>query len=187
MCDFQKNTIIATRPNLIYYVISGVIKITSTDGTDESHIGFFSNCPFEYLEHPLTTFIISAHTDVKAFWLYQHDLELSPFFRDQILQQFRYQNTRKQLYISVSGKRHTIERLQGFLELLAEDHGIDKNNMVEIPFQVTHETIASAIGATRVTVTRLMKQLCDDGVLKIDKLGNFDKIFMIKQKPKIQD
>ncbi|WP_310412140.1 Crp/Fnr family transcriptional regulator, partial [Chamaesiphon sp. OTE_8_metabat_110] len=96
------------------------------------------------------------------FWMYWHDLENFPSFRREILDSFRYQHQRKLLWLNTLGQRHTIERLLGYLTLLIEEFGEPCKEGYFLPFPLTHAQIASAIGTTRVTVTRLMKELRED-------------------------
>jgi CRP-like cAMP-binding protein len=63
------------------------------------------------------------------------------------------------------GQRRTIDRLLGFLTLLIEEFGEPCQNGYCLPFPLTHAQIGSAIGSTRVTVTRLMGKLRQRGLI----------------------
>jgi CRP-like cAMP-binding protein len=99
--------------------------------------------------------------------MYWHDLDNWPHFRREVLDAFRYQHQRKLLWLSILGQRRTIDRLLGFLTLLIEEHGEyytsgdreDGFKGYRLPWSLTHSQIGSAIGTTRVTVTRLMGKL----------------------------
>jgi len=81
------------------------------------------------------------------------------------LDAFRYQHQRKLLWLSTLGQRRTIDRLLGFLTLLIEEFGEPCENGYCLPFPLTHAQIGSAIGSTRVTVTRLMGKLRQRGLI----------------------
>jgi CRP-like cAMP-binding protein len=91
--------------------------------------------------------------------MYWHDLDNWPHFRREVLDAFRYQHQRKLLWLSTLGQRRTIDRLFGFLTLLIEEFGEPCEEGYCLPFPLTHAQIGSAIGSTRVTVTRLMGKL----------------------------
>jgi CRP-like cAMP-binding protein len=181
---FAKDAQIPTRSGLLYLVQRGTIRLTGTAETeppqyphqnstplefqlqsgDETFLGFVgAGQPFEIIERSPFTLQAFAHTDNTAiFWMYWHDLENFPSFRREILDSFRYQHQRKLLWLNTLGQRHTIERLLGYLTLLIEEFGEPCKEGYFLPFPLTHAQIASAIGTTRVTVTRLMKELREE-------------------------
>ena len=57
---------------------------------------------------------------------------------------------------------------RGFLELLAKDFGEPCEAGLRLNLRLTHQEIASALSTTRVTVTRVLGQLRDEGWLQID-------------------
>jgi CRP-like cAMP-binding protein len=60
------------------------------------------------------------------------------------------------------------DRLKGFLELLALDYGVATPEGLRLTPRLTHQEIASALGTTRVTVTRILGQLKELGWLRLD-------------------
>jgi len=93
-------------------------------------------------------------------------------FRREVLNAFRHQHQRKLLWLSALGQRRTIDRLLGFLTLLVEEYGepsvseeIRSSSRLLPTLSLTHAQIGSAIGSTRVTVTRLMGKLRQRGLL----------------------
>jgi len=60
-----------------------------------------------------------------------------------------------------------MDRLLGFLTLLIEEFGEPSSEGYCLPFPLTHAQIGSAIGSTRVTVTRLMGKLRQQGLIGI--------------------
>ena len=83
-----------------------------------------------------------------------------------MLDAFRRQHQRKLLWLSTLGQRRTIDRLLGFLTLLIDEHGEQCEQGYYLPFPLTHAQIGSAIGSTRVTVTRLMGKLRQGGMIQ---------------------
>ena len=70
--------------------------------------------------------------------------------------------------LSLLGLRRVEERVRGFLELLAQDYGQPCDEGLRLNLRLTHQEMASALSTTRVTVTRVIGLLRDEGWLKID-------------------
>ncbi len=145
----------------------------------ETFLGFVSQGqPFEVAIETFFTLEAYAHIDeTSVIWMYWPDLDQWPLFRQQVLDAFRYQHQRKLLWLGMLGQRRTIEKLLGFLTLLIEEHGERIGGDPEkeegmgyyLPWNLTHAQIGSAIGSTRVTVTRLMGKLRGEGLIQVGK------------------
>ncbi|MFB8791874.1 MAG: Crp/Fnr family transcriptional regulator [Potamolinea sp.] len=180
---FSKDEKIPARSGLLYLVQRGAIRLvgsaqvsaskskiglqSSHPNTEEAFLGFVgAGQPFEIVAQSPFTLQAYAHIDQTAVvWLYWQDLDNWPHFRREVLDAFRYQHQRKLLWLSTLGQRRTIDRLLGFLTLLIEEFGEPYNNTYCLPFALTHAQIGSAIGSTRVTVTRLMGKLRQRGLI----------------------
>jgi len=134
---------------------------------EEAFLGFVgAGQPFEIVAQSPFTLSAYSHVDqTSVVWMYWHDLDNWPHFRREVLDAFRYQHQRKLLWLSTLGQRRTIDRLLGFLTLLIEEFGEPCHNGYCLPFPLTHAQIGSAIGSTRVTVTRLMGKLRQRGLI----------------------
>ena len=179
---FSKDEKIPTRAGLLYLVQRGAVRLVgeaqvSANSTasraprinsEEAFLGFVgAGQPFEIVAQ--SPFILQgvAHVDQTAvIWLYWHDLDNWPHFRREVLDAFRYQHQRKLLWLSTLGQRRTIDRLLGFLTLLIEEFGEPCEEGYCLPWSLTHAQIGSAIGSTRVTVTRLMGKLRQRGLIR---------------------
>ena len=188
---FSKDERIPSRPGLLYLVQRGAVRLvgvaqvsaTASQLTsrrinrtpEEAFLGFVgAGQPFEIVAQ--SPFILQsyAHVDqTSVVWMYWHDLDNWPHFRREVMDAFRYQHQRKLLWLSALGQRRTIDRLLGFLTLLIEEYGEQSVSETDpdvlrgysLPFPLTHAQIGSAIGSTRVTVTRLMGKLRQRGLL----------------------
>lgn len=185
---FKKDERIPARPELLYLVSKGAVRLIGTattqnseieeiptesseqDGdTGEAFLGFVdSGQPFEIVAQ--SSFVLQAYAhvdDTQVIWLYWKDLDNWPHFRQEIYEALRYQHQRKLLWLSALGQRKTIERLISFLTLLIEEYGKPYEQSYCLPYILTHAQIGSAIGSTRVTVTRLMGKLRRQGLISI--------------------
>ncbi|MEM8603126.1 MAG: Crp/Fnr family transcriptional regulator [Cyanobacteria bacterium P01_H01_bin.121] len=191
---FIKDERIPVRPGLLYLVYGGGVRLSgltqlhvaetattkrslAAQAADESQqseqeeafLGFVgSGEPFEVVVQEPYTLQAYAHVEqTTVAWLYWQDLESWPHFRREVSEAFRYQNQRKLLLLSALGQRRTIDRLLGFLTLVVREYGQPCEQGHKLPWALTHAQIASAIGATRVTVTRLVGSLRQQGLLHI--------------------
>lgn len=178
---FNKDEKIPARPGLLYLVQRGSVRLVGTAqvnansgsrvariAPEEAFLGFVgAGQPFEIVAQSPFTLQSYAHVDqTSVVWMYWHDLDNWPHFRREVLDAFRYQHQRKLLWLSTLGQRRTIDRLLGFLTLLIEEYGEPTEAGYCLPFPLTHAQIGSAIGSTRVTVTRLMGKLRQKGLIQ---------------------
>lgn len=185
---FCRDERIPSREGLLYLVQSGAVRLvsasppfgglddpedsrpSSTD-SDQAFLGFIgAGEPFELVNRSPLTMNAYAHSDqTQVIWMYWNELDNWPHFRREVMEAFRYQHQRKLLLLSALGQRRTIDRLLGFLTLLVEEYGEPSNGGIGLPWPLTHAQIGSAIGSTRVTVTRLMGRLRQQGILEIQR------------------
>lgn len=179
---FNKDEKIPARSGLLYLVQRGAVRLVGTAqvnatgsssriarvSQEEAFLGFVgAGQPFEIVAQSPFTLQSYAHVDqTSVVWMYWHDLDNWPHFRREVLDAFRYQHQRKLLWLSTLGQRRTIDRLLGFLTLLIEEYGEPSEQGYCLPWPLTHAQIGSAIGSTRVTVTRLMGKLRQRGMIK---------------------
>ena len=184
---FSKDEQIRARSQLIYLVNRGAIRLigqsqnstvetvepsldeSELDLLEESFLGFVgAGKPFEVVTQSSFNVNAYAHVDdTHVVWLYWQDLVNWPGFEQQLYEVFRYQHQRKLLWLSALGQRKTIDRLTSFLTLLIEEYGVEEEADYCLPYTLTHAQIGSAIGSTRVTVTRLMGKLRRQGIIKV--------------------
>ncbi|MDJ0657947.1 MAG: Crp/Fnr family transcriptional regulator [Crocosphaera sp.] len=179
---FQKDQIIPTRPGLLYIVNKGAVrlmglasfneenKLTEDEPIEEIFLGILgTNKPFEIVEHSYSIIRVEAHIEqTSVIWVYWHELVDSLSIYIKVLELFRRQHQIQLVWMSILGQKRTIDRLMGFFMLLATEEGERTENGYALPYILTHAQIASAIGTTRVNVTRLMGQLRQQGMIEVD-------------------
>lgn len=189
---FNKDERIPARPELLYLVQKGAVRLVGTSQikavvvnkyqsppvsvvSEEAFLGFVgAGKPFEIVAQSRFSLQAYAHVDeTMVIWMYWHDLDNWPHFRREVLNSFRYQHQRQLLWLAALGQQRAIDRLLGLLTLLIEEYGepcdlVQKGEVKRVyclPWLLTHSQIASAIGSTRVTVTRLMGKLRSMGLI----------------------
>ncbi len=186
MRTFNKDEKVPVRPGLLYLVQRGAVRLVGASQisavvgnpkrqvltppeSEDAFLGFVgAGQPFEIVAQSPFTLQSYAHVDqTTVVWMYWNDLDNWPHFRREVLDAFRYQHQRKLLWLSTLGQRRTIDRLYGFLTLLVEEYGEQSETGLCLPWALTHAQIGSAIGSTRVTVTRLMGKLRQRSLIQI--------------------
>lgn len=196
---FYKDQIIPTRPGLLYIVNKGAVRLMSlasikkknklTEGEEEQEIflGILgAGKPFEIVENSHSIIRVEAHINqTSVMWLYWHELVESLTIYIKVLELFRQQHQTQLVWVSILAQKQTIDRLVGFLILLATEEGERTEKGYALPYILTHAQIASAIGTTRVNVTRLMGKLRQKGVIAVDqtnriywKINTFETKFL---------
>jgi CRP-like cAMP-binding protein len=196
---FQSDRQIPTRAKILYLVHQGAVKLTAKskfsvvshleedknnlDQPQESFLSFVGEGqPFEIVDDAKFEINAYAHIDeTSVLWMYWHELDNWPNFRREVFAFFRDRQQRNLLAIATLNQRNTIDRLYGFLSLMISEHGVaytkksqpDRVNGYYLPWAITHAEIASAIGSTRVTVTRLLGELREQGLIDMYKSNYF--------------
>jgi hypothetical protein len=174
--EFQKDREIPSKAGWLYGVHHGIVRITgktigNSPDAAASCLGFATKYqPFEINRDRHTSLQAVAHVShTSVFWLRWDDLDLFPGFDRDILYALRHQNQLKTMLMNNLSQNHATDRLFGYLSLLVEEFGEPDTDerYRRLPFLLTHHQLASAIGATRVTVTRLLGELRDRGQIKI--------------------
>jgi CRP-like cAMP-binding protein len=155
----------------VWIIYRGYVQVSTLQPSgDESILGFLSPLmPLSLKLSFLETYEAIALTDVELLQLSQDDIDRSPELLHEInLQIFRCLRQAEAL-LWIVGKRAMIDRLRGFLDLLAHEFGQQTPDGVRIDFRLRHQQIANAVGTTRVTATRFLRDLREQGVFHVGK------------------
>lgn len=96
------------------------------------------------------------------------EIRSDPQLGAAMLQAVTQRHRQSQALLALMGLRRVEERLRGFLELLAQEYGQPCEAGLRLTLRLTHQEMASALGTTRVTVTRLLGALREEGWLQLD-------------------
>lgn len=161
----------ALKPEEILVVCRGVVQLFTLqpDGS-ETLLGLAG--PAMPIGLSLTTvdpYWAKALTDVDVLPLPLAEIEESPLLMAGIFRHLTLRLQQAEAWLALSGKRLVADRLSYFLIMLAQDFGHVEPNGIRIPIRFTHHQLATAIGTTRVTVTRLLKEFKSEEWLVIDQ------------------
>ena len=167
---FKTGQSIRMLPDEILVVCRGVVQIgTLYDSGDESLLGLA--CPSMPFGLPLSSirpYQAAAMTDVDLMRLSMAEVEQSAVLAQSLFRQLTRRLQQTESVLAMVGYRRVEDRLRHLLLLLKEELGLPVTSGTRLSIRLTHQQLANAIGTTRVTVTRLLSQLQEEGWLVVD-------------------
>jgi CRP-like cAMP-binding protein len=154
----------------VWMVIRGMVKLSaiSLQG-DELLLGLAGpNEPFGEPLSNVQAYEARTLNDSDLLCLSCEDLAASPDLAIALLQGMAARYRQSEAMLALLGLRRIEERVRGFLELLANDYGQPCDQGLRLNVKLTHQELASALSTTRVTVTRVLGALREEGWLSID-------------------
>jgi CRP-like cAMP-binding protein len=153
----------------VWLVVRGMTKlVTSYMSGDEALLGLVG--PGEPFGEPLSEvdpYEAITLSDCDLLCLRWDELTSNPSLTSGMLLATVRRYRQAESLLALMGQRRVEERLRSFLELMARDYGQPCEQGVRISVRLTHQDLASLLGTTRVTVTRFLGQLRDQGWLAI--------------------
>ena len=156
--------------NSVWFVVRGMVKLgaVSVHG-DELVLGLVGpNEPFGAAFTNVEAYDAVALTDCDLLCCNLAEVEQSPQLALALAKAMTARYRQAESMLALLGLRRVEERVRGFVELLARDFGEPCDDGLRLNLRLTHQEIASALSTTRVTVTRVLGQLRDEGWLQID-------------------
>jgi CRP-like cAMP-binding protein len=154
----------------IWLVARGMVKLGCiTESGDDLVLGLAG--PNEPFGEPLTNIdLYEAVTlcDSDLLCLPLDEIASVPHLSVTLVKAMASRMRQAEALIALLGLRRIEDRVRGFLELLAQDYGQPCEQGLRLSLRLTHQDIASALSTTRVTVTRVLGLLKDEGWLQID-------------------
>lgn len=177
---YVRGALIPATPDRLLHVVEGVVAqwVIHVDGT-EILLGFYG--PDQLLiPHPADSCYIhfQAHTDVSLRSLPWDEAGQVP----ALVTQLRARIWQQQAWAALQARPANEDRLFGMLALWAEQFGVAVADGTLLDLRVTHQQLASAMGVTRSTVTRLVNTLRRRRLLSTTGVGNGER-FLLHQLP----
>lgn len=168
---YKSGQAIRMLPDELLVVCRGVVQLgTLYDSGDEALLGLA--CPSMPFGLPLSSirpYQASALTDVDLMRLTLTEVEQSPMLAQGIFRHLTRRLKQTEAVLAMVGYRRVEDRLRHLLLLLKQEVGQpETKHGTRLGVRLTHQQLANAIGTTRVTVTRLLSQLQEEGWLTID-------------------
>ncbi len=109
----------------------------------------------------------TALTNADILPLSVSEVEASPALSAALFPQLVRRLQQTEAWLEIAGKRLVADRLRSLVIQLAQEFGHVGPNGVRIKLRLTHHQLATIIGTTRVTVTRLLRDFKHEGWLQI--------------------
>ncbi len=155
----------------LWVVVRGMVRLGAlTVHGDELMLGLAG--PNESFGEPLSNvpaFEAITLSDCDLLCIAMDKIQDSPCLAQDLLSTLMLRQRQATHLLAVVGLRRIEERVRGFLELLALDYGQTCDQGLRLPVLLTHQDMANALSTTRVTVTRIIGQLKDEGWLVLDE------------------
>jgi len=179
--DFNKDTLIEfeyKKLNYIYLILNGIVKqfFLDSNGVEKTILILTKGDMFgeiTMIQNDYDRVITRTYSPVKVCKInkniFYNYLKNNPYVYDSILLMIttKFRILMYQIYDKTY--LSTKERLFSLLRRLSVQHGSLKETGYEINLNLTHEELATMIGSTRSTVTKLLKTLESEG--KITRNG----------------
>lgn len=167
---YSKGETIALNPLVIWYVRQGWVKLSTFCETgEEVLIGLATQgMVFGSSLTSLQIYQATALANVELVSIYLAEVTVSPILSCTILPKINQRLQQTESFLVIAGKRRVQERLHHLLQLLKQEVGEPVKEGTRLGVRFTHEDIASACCTTRVTITRLISKLQQQGLISFD-------------------
>ena len=178
---YLKGETISVKPQVIWQVTKGIVKLsTITEVGEEVLVGLVRpSMAFGAELTNLNTYQATALSDVELLCFSSKDIATYPQIAQKILPQVNERLRQTEALLAISGQRHAKDRLYNLLLLLKHEVGQPVEQGTRLGVRLTHQDLASACSTTRVTITRMLGKLQDQGKITIDARNH---IVILEQK-----
>ena len=172
--SFRRGQFIPLYEQDIWLVYRGVVQLSTLyPSGDEAILGLISPLmPFGEPLSFLQPYSAMALSDVDLMRLNWQEVLQSPEMMQCMFVQMKRRLQQSESLLEIAGYRRVEDRLVEFLALLKREISspltLNGKSVNRITIRLTHQHFANAIGTTRVTITRLLGQLRDRGILDFD-------------------
>ncbi len=167
---FLKGEIIPIKPQVIWQVCKGVVKLSTVcENGEEVMVGLVSSdMLFGADLTSLQTYQATALSEVQLVSITPTEIADSPELTQTVLTQVRQRLRQTEALLAISGQRRVRDRFYQLLLLLKQEIGQPGEVGTRLGVRFTHQDFADACSTTRVTITRLIGKLQDKGGIKFD-------------------
>ncbi|HYW18251.1 MAG TPA: PAS domain-containing protein [Nodularia sp. (in: cyanobacteria)] len=166
----SKGETILLNPLVVWYVRQGLVKLnTFCETGEEILIGLATqDMVFGSNMTSLPIYQATALSDVELSSINVAEIAVNPMLSHILLPKMNQRLQQTESFLVIAGKRRVEERLYHLLQLLKQQIGEPVPEGTRLSVRLTHEDIASACCTTRVTITRLMGKLQQEGLISFD-------------------
>jgi len=154
----------------VWLVVRGMVKLGAvTIHGDDLLLGLAGpNEPFGEPLSGVDAFEARTLCDTDLLCLSLQEIQADPALSAGMIHALAQRYRQSQALLGLMALRRVEERVRGFLELVASDYGQPCEQGLRLNLRLTHQEVASALATTRVTVTRVIGTLREEGWLCSD-------------------
>jgi CRP-like cAMP-binding protein len=170
LIQYNRGEIIPLADQSIWLVIRGVVKLCSfSDTGEEVLVGVAAEgMIFGTSLTSLSTYQAIALSDVEVVAISLLESGQSLGLAQVLVPLITQRLQQAERLLTIHGQIRVCDRLSGLLTLLAQEIGEPTSQGIRLKARLTHQDIATACSTTRVTITRLLNQLQEEGKIKFD-------------------
>jgi PAS domain S-box-containing protein len=167
---FAKGETIPFERQTIWLVVEGVVKLTTmSERGEEVIMGLLGDAMvFGATLTSLHTYQAIALSNVKLALISIAEVGQSPQLAQALLSSLKQRLQQTENLLAIYGQIRVEERLNSFLQLLKQVIGQPVDQGVRLRARLTHQDFANACCTTRVTITRLLGKLQEQGKIVQD-------------------
>lgn len=168
---YGKGEFIPLEPSQLWLVCQGLVKLsTISESGEEVLVGLVgSDRPFGSGLTSLPTYqAIALSENVQLVCIPLSEIATSPDLAHALLPKISERLQQTEALLAISGRRQVRERLYHLLLLLKQEIGQPVAQGTRLSVRLTHQDLADACCTTRVTITRLLSKLQQEGKIKFD-------------------
>lgn len=168
---YSKGEVISLEPQSLWLVCQGLVKLSTMSETgDEVLVGLVGpSMPFGSSLTSLLTYQATAlSADVHLVCISLDEIAATPRLTQALLPKISDRVRQTELLLAIAGKRQVKDRLYYLLLWLKQEFGQKVAQGTRLSVRLTHQDLADACCTTRVTVTRLLSKLQQQGKIEFD-------------------
>ena len=170
---YAKGDMIPLIPQTIWLVCEGLVKLsTLAENGEEVIVGFAGHStPFGYTMTSLQVYQATALSEVQLVCIAIAELGMSPRLTEILLPKINQRLRQTEFLLAIAGQRRVKDRLSRLLLLLKQEIGqlqAGAGGETRLSVRLTHEELAAACCTTRVTITRELNKLLQEGKIALD-------------------
>ncbi|MBE9205270.1 helix-turn-helix domain-containing protein [Nostoc sp. LEGE 06077] len=156
--------------SVIWYICRGLVKLSTFSETGEEVLLGLAKTQMVFGSDmtSLSIYQATALSDVELVPIYASEILVTPTLSHTLLPKINQRLQQTESFLLISKKQLVEDRLNYLLELLKQEVGEPIESGTRFSVRFTHEDIASACGTTRVTITRLLGKLQQQGLITFD-------------------
>jgi CRP-like cAMP-binding protein len=155
----------------VWQVYRGLVQLSTTHSSGEEVLLGWAQ-PSTFFGHWLTRLEVyeaRALSDVYLRWYFLSEIENSAHLCHLLFFNLSRRLRQTEAMLAIAGQRRVEDRLNQLLLLLKSEMGQPIAEGTRIEVRLTHQTLANAIGTTRVTITRLLGKLQREDYILFDR------------------